>query len=106
MKNWDRGRWFDETGLPWINPSPNMRNLLQATAVSRGRGDRGHQYLGRAAGTDTPFEQIGAPWIDGVQLAEALNAPQRFPASVSIRCDSRRSPANTPRRSARACSWS
>jgi uncharacterized protein YbbC (DUF1343 family)/CubicO group peptidase (beta-lactamase class C family) len=73
MKNWDRSRWFDETGLPWINPSPNMRNLLQATLYP-GIGAIEGTNISVGRGTDTPFEQIGAPWIDGVQLADALNA--------------------------------
>jgi uncharacterized protein YbbC (DUF1343 family) len=73
MRNWDRNRWFDETGLPWINPSPNMRNLLQATLYP-GVGAIEGTNVSVGRGTDTPFEQIGAPWIDGVQLAEALNA--------------------------------
>jgi uncharacterized protein YbbC (DUF1343 family) len=73
MKNWDRNRWFDETGLPWINPSPNMRNLIQATLYP-GVGSIEGTNLSVGRGTDTPFEQLGAPWIDGVQLAEALNA--------------------------------
>jgi uncharacterized protein YbbC (DUF1343 family) len=73
LKNWRRDAWFDETGLPWINPSPNMRNLLQATLYPGVASFEGTNIsVGR--GTDTPFEQIGAPWIDGVQLAEALNA--------------------------------
>ncbi len=73
VKNWKRGQWFDETGVPWVSPSPNMRNLIEATLypglcliegtnVSVGRG------------TDTPFEQFGAPWMDGRGLAAALNA--------------------------------
>jgi len=73
MKGWQRKDWFDHTGLPWVNPSPNIRNLIQAilypgieaieeTNVSVGRG------------TDTPFEQIGTPWIDGVRFAAELNA--------------------------------
>jgi uncharacterized protein YbbC (DUF1343 family)/CubicO group peptidase (beta-lactamase class C family) len=73
MKNWDRGRWFDETALPWINPSPNMRNLLQATLYP-GVGAIEYSNVSVGRGTDTPFEQIGAPWIDGVRLAETLNA--------------------------------
>jgi uncharacterized protein YbbC (DUF1343 family) len=73
LKNWDRDRWFDETGLPWINPSPNMRNLIQATLYP-GIGAIEGTNISVGRGTDTPFEQIGAPWIDGVQLAEALNA--------------------------------
>ncbi len=72
MRNWERGRWFDETGLPWINPSPNMRNLIQAT-VYPGMGAIEGTNISVGRGTDTPFEQVGAPWIDGVQLADALN---------------------------------
>jgi uncharacterized protein YbbC (DUF1343 family) len=73
MKNWRRDAWFDQTGVPWINPSPNMRNLVQAT-VYPGIGAFEGTNISVGRGTDTPFEQIGAPWIDGVQLAEALNA--------------------------------
>ena len=73
MKNWDRNRWFDETGQPWINPSPNMRNLLQATLYP-GVGAIEGTNISVGRGTDSPFEQIGAPWIDGIQLADALNA--------------------------------
>jgi uncharacterized protein YbbC (DUF1343 family)/CubicO group peptidase (beta-lactamase class C family) len=73
MKNWRRDQWFDATGLPWINPSPNMRNLTQAT-VYPGVGAIEGTNLSVGRGTDTPFEQIGAPWIDGVKLAEELNA--------------------------------
>jgi uncharacterized protein YbbC (DUF1343 family)/CubicO group peptidase (beta-lactamase class C family) len=73
MKNWERSRWFDETGLPWINPSPNMRNLLEATLYP-GIGAIEGTNISVGRGTDTPFEQIGAPWIDGVQLADVMNA--------------------------------
>jgi uncharacterized protein YbbC (DUF1343 family) len=72
MQRWGRAMWFDETGLPWVNPSPNLRSLnenilypgleiLQAGGVSVGRG------------TSQPFEVIGAPWIRGEQLAAELN---------------------------------
>ena len=73
LKNWDRESWFDATGLPWINPSPNMRNLIQATLYP-GIGAIEGTNLSVGRGTDTPFEQVGAPWIDGVRLADALNA--------------------------------
>jgi uncharacterized protein YbbC (DUF1343 family)/CubicO group peptidase (beta-lactamase class C family) len=76
-KNWQRDAWFDETGLPWINPSPNMRNLIQAT-VYPGIGAIETTNLSVGRGTDTPFEQLGAPWIDANVLAEALNA-RRIP---------------------------
>ena len=73
LRNWSREYWFDMTGQPWINPSPNMRNLLQATLYP-GIGAIEGTNISVGRGTDTPFEQIGAPWIDGVKLADALNA--------------------------------
>ncbi|MGH9934718.1 MAG: exo-beta-N-acetylmuramidase NamZ domain-containing protein, partial [Blastocatellia bacterium] len=95
VEDWKRAQWFDSTGLVWVNPSPNMRSLTQATLypgvclleptnVSVGRG------------TDTPFEVIGAPWIDGRKLAEALNnaklpgarfVPLRFTPKSSVHKD-------------------
>ena len=77
MENWKRDYWYDETGLPWINPSPNMRNLNQATLYP-GIGMIEYSNISVGRGTDQPFEQIGAPWIDGRQLAERLNA-RRLP---------------------------
>ena len=73
MKNWKRDDWFDDTGLPWANPSPNMRNMLAAT-VYPGIGAIEGTNVSVGRGTDTPFEQVGAPWIDGPALAAALNA--------------------------------
>jgi uncharacterized protein YbbC (DUF1343 family)/CubicO group peptidase (beta-lactamase class C family) len=73
MESWKRDYWYDETGLPWINPSPNMRNLNQATLYP-GIGMIEYSNISVGRGTDQPFEQIGAPWIDGRQLAERLNA--------------------------------
>jgi uncharacterized protein YbbC (DUF1343 family) len=73
MKNWRRDDWFDDTALPWINPSPNMRNMNEA-ALYTGIGAIESTNISVGRGTDTPFEHVGAPWIDGVQLAEALNA--------------------------------
>ena len=77
MENWKRDDWYDETGLAWINPSPNMRNLNQATLYP-GIGAIEYSNISVGRGTDQPFEQIGAPWIDGPQLAAALNA-RRLP---------------------------
>ncbi|NOS72476.1 MAG: DUF1343 domain-containing protein [Verrucomicrobia bacterium] len=90
-ENWSREMWFDETGLPWTNPSPNMRNLTEAilypgvglleSAVSVGRG------------TDTPFEVVGAPYVDDVKFAAELNiaalpgvrfVPIRFTPAASV----------------------
>ena len=73
MKNWRRDEWFDETGLPWTNPSPNMRNLI-AASLYPGIGAIEAANLSVGRGTDTPFEHIGAPWIDAAALAAALNA--------------------------------
>jgi uncharacterized protein YbbC (DUF1343 family)/CubicO group peptidase (beta-lactamase class C family) len=73
LQHWRRDAWFDETGVPWINPSPNMRNAIQATLYP-GIGSIEGTNISVGRGTDTPFEQIGAPWIDGVALAAALNA--------------------------------
>jgi uncharacterized protein YbbC (DUF1343 family)/CubicO group peptidase (beta-lactamase class C family) len=72
MKNWRRRCWFDETGLPWVNPSPNIRSLNQALLYPGiGMIEGTNVSVGR--GTDTPFEQLGAPWIDGIRLAAELN---------------------------------
>jgi uncharacterized protein YbbC (DUF1343 family) len=73
MQGWDRAMWFEQTGLPWVLPSPNMPTLdtatvyagmclLEATNISEGRG------------TSRPFELFGAPWICGEEFAAALNA--------------------------------
>lgn len=72
MENWKRNSWFDELGLNWTKPSPNMPTtatalvypgtcLLESCNVSEGRG------------TEQPFEQFGAPWLDAVKLAEVMN---------------------------------
>jgi uncharacterized protein YbbC (DUF1343 family)/CubicO group peptidase (beta-lactamase class C family) len=72
MEGWQRGDWFDSTGLAWVNPSPNLRSvteaalypgvaLIEGTNVSVGRG------------TDTPFELVGAPWVKSRELAAYLN---------------------------------
>ncbi|HMF99226.1 MAG TPA: exo-beta-N-acetylmuramidase NamZ domain-containing protein, partial [Vicinamibacterales bacterium] len=73
MQHWRRDEWFDETGVTWVNPSPNMRNMVAAT-VYPGIGAIEGTNLSVGRGTETPFEQFGAPWIDAVALAAALNA--------------------------------
>jgi len=72
MEGWERRRWFDETGLPWVNPSPNIRSVTQALLYS-GIGLLEATNLSVGRGTDAPFEVIGAPWIDPMTLADALN---------------------------------
>jgi len=73
MKGWQRGDWFDATGLSWTNPSPNLRSLREAMLYpALGLIETTNISVGR--GTDTPFEYVGAPWIDGPALARVLNA--------------------------------
>ncbi|MGH9410073.1 MAG: exo-beta-N-acetylmuramidase NamZ family protein, partial [Vicinamibacterales bacterium] len=80
MEGWRRSMYFDETGLPWVLPSPNIPTLdtaivypgtvlFEGTLISEGRG------------TTRPFELLGAPWIDGDRFAEALNA-RRLPGVI------------------------
>jgi uncharacterized protein YbbC (DUF1343 family) len=72
MRNWNRRDWFDDTGLPWVNPSPNLRSfraeisypgleILQAGGVSVGRG------------TNRPFERLGSPWIHSAEFVDYMN---------------------------------
>ncbi len=72
MQGWTRSMWFDETSQTWINPSPNMRSLTQATLYP-GVGLLETTNLSVGRGTDSPFEIIGAPWIDARRLALYLN---------------------------------
>jgi uncharacterized protein YbbC (DUF1343 family) len=77
MRGWPRAARFDQTGLSWVDPSPNMRNLYQALLYP-GIGAIEGSNISVGRGTDTPFEQIGAPWINGPELARELNR-QRLP---------------------------
>jgi uncharacterized protein YbbC (DUF1343 family) len=72
MEGWRRADYYDGTALTWVSPSPNMRSLTEAV-VYPGIGLLETTNLSVGRGTDTPFEVIGAPWIDGQKLAEALN---------------------------------
>jgi uncharacterized protein YbbC (DUF1343 family)/CubicO group peptidase (beta-lactamase class C family) len=72
---WRRADAWDATGLSWFNPSPNMRNLTQAFLYP-GIGLLETTNLSVGRGTDTPFELLGAPWLDGQKLAAELNARQ------------------------------
>ena len=73
MEGWSRDQWFDETGLPWRNPSPNIRTLQQAVLYPGVAMLEGLKNYSVGRGTDTPFEFIGADWIDGTLLAAELN---------------------------------
>ena len=91
MVGWRRSMWLDETLLTWVNPSPNMRSLTQATLYpGTGLVEACKVSVGR--GTDTPFEVFGAPWIDQRKLAGRLNGlglkgvrfvPYRFTPTAS-----------------------
>jgi len=72
LEGWERSHWYDETGLPWVNPSPNIRSVTQALLYS-GIGLLEATNLSVGRGTDTPFEVVGAPWIEPNGLAGALN---------------------------------
>ncbi|MGB5290273.1 MAG: DUF1343 domain-containing protein, partial [Lysobacterales bacterium] len=71
LEGWNRAEYFDTTGLPWVNPSPNMRSLTEAILYP-GIGLLETTNLSVGRGTDTPFELFGAPWLDGNQLAREL----------------------------------
>jgi uncharacterized protein YbbC (DUF1343 family) len=71
MKGWRRASFYDETGLPWTNPSPNLRSVDEALLYD-GVGLLEGTNLAVGRGTDTPFEVVGAPFIDGAALAAAL----------------------------------
>jgi uncharacterized protein YbbC (DUF1343 family) len=73
MRGWHRSMWFEETGLYWVSPSPNMRNMHEALLYP-GVGLLEFTNLSVGRGTDTPFERIGAPWMDGRRLALHLMA--------------------------------
>ncbi len=92
VEGWRRNELYDQTGLTWVNPSPNMRSLA-AALLYPGIGLLETTNLSVGRGTDRPFEMIGAPWLDGQKLASALNeanlpgvrfVPVRFTPASSV----------------------
>lgn len=92
VEGWKPALWFDQTGLPWVNPSPNMRSLTQATLYP-GVGLMEFCAVSVGRGTGTPFELLGAPYIDDRRLAAELNragvpgvrfVPVRFTPTASV----------------------
>ncbi len=73
MSGYARDLWYDETGLSWVNPSPNLRSVTEA-ALYPGIGLLETTNVSVGRGTDAPFEQLGAPWMDGPRVAMTLNA--------------------------------
>lgn len=77
VANWQRAQWFDQTGLPWVNPSPNLRSLAALTSYPGSVYFEGTN-LSEGRGTDRPFEQVGAPWLDAQEVARLMNG-KRLP---------------------------
>jgi len=73
VANWKRSQWQDQTGLPWVNPSPNLRSLAALTSYTGSVYFEG-TTLTEGRGTDRPFEQIGAPWLNAENVARVMNA--------------------------------
>jgi uncharacterized protein YbbC (DUF1343 family) len=72
--NWRRSQWHDETGLPWVNPSPNLRSLAALTSYPGSVYFEGTTLTEGRFGSDRPFEEIGAPWLDAPAVAATMNA--------------------------------
>ncbi len=99
VENWGRSQWFVDAGLPWVNPSPNLRSpaalnhypgsvYFEGTNLTEGRG------------TERPFEQIGAPWLDAPAVAKVMNAMElpgiRFePISMAVSATAAKYPGQT-----------
>jgi uncharacterized protein YbbC (DUF1343 family) len=73
MAGYSRDLWYDETGLLWVNPSPNLRSVTEA-ALYPGIGLLETTNISVGRGTDSPFDVFGAPWMDGPRVAATLNA--------------------------------
>ncbi len=74
-EGWRRAQWFDDTGLPWVNPSPNLRSLAALTSYPGTVYFEGTN-ISEGRGTDRPFEQVGASWLDAPRVVETMNAMQ------------------------------
>ena len=72
VANWKRSQWMDDAGLPWVNPSPNLRSLAALTSYPGSVYFEGTN-LTEGRGTDRPFEQIGASWLKAEQVAATMN---------------------------------
>jgi uncharacterized protein YbbC (DUF1343 family) len=72
VQNWKRSQWMDQTGLPWVNPSPNLRSLAALTSYPGTVYFEG-TTLTEGRGTDRPFEQIGAPWLNAPEVVRVMN---------------------------------
>lgn len=92
MTGWTRSMWWDQTGVKWVNPSPNLRSPTQALLyLAIGLMESANVSVGR--GTDLPFECFGAPWINAQQLSDSLNS-RKLPGLKFEPLDF--TPTNTP----------
>jgi uncharacterized protein YbbC (DUF1343 family) len=73
--NWRRSQWFEDTGLPWVNPSPNLRSPAAVTSYPGSVYFEGTN-LTEGRGTDRPFEQVGAPWLKAAEVVRVMNGRQ------------------------------
>jgi uncharacterized protein YbbC (DUF1343 family)/CubicO group peptidase (beta-lactamase class C family) len=73
MEGWQPGDWFDSTGLPWVNTSPNLRGVTEAILYP-GVAEIEGTNVSVGRGTDTPFEVVGAPWIKAREFSTYMNA--------------------------------
>lgn len=101
MQGWRRAMWWDEVGLPWVNPSPNIRRF-EAEIHYPGTVFFEAMNLSEGRGTDLPFEQTGAPWLDNQQVARRMNAMRlpgvRFEArDIPVAATGRQYPGQTIR---------
>ena len=72
VANWQRSQWLDQTGLPWVNPSPNLRSLAALTSYPGSVYFEGTNVT-EGRGTDRPFEQVGASWLKAPEVAKVMN---------------------------------
>jgi uncharacterized protein YbbC (DUF1343 family) len=75
VRHWQRAQWQMQTGIPWKNPSPNMRSVT-AAALYPGVGLLEFTNVSVGRGTETPFEVFGAPWINAPALVKELESLQ------------------------------
>src|SRR5215217_5686153 len=74
VANWRRSQWQSETGLPWVNPSPNLRSLGALTSYPGSVYFEGTTLTEGRGGSPRPYEELGAPWLDASAVAAAMNA--------------------------------
>ena len=74
VAGWQRSQWQDQTGLPWVNPSPNLRSLAALTSYPGSVYFEGTTLTEGRGGSDRPYEEVGAPWLDTPAIVATMNA--------------------------------